>query len=49
MGMIVVQVYMCSLCRKVFEVQEYGVFFPPCPFCGNVGVIHRGKREIETQ
>jgi DNA-directed RNA polymerase subunit RPC12/RpoP len=49
MATIIVQVYFCPKCWKVFQVQEQGVYFPPCPYCGCRPVIHRGKQVIETK
>jgi len=48
MGQIIVQVYYCCSCHKIYEVQEFGMHFPKCPFCGNGSPIHRGQRTIEV-
>ncbi len=48
MGQIVIQIYRCSHCNRVYEVQTFGVFFPACPFCGESGPYHLGEKTIET-
>jgi predicted RNA-binding Zn-ribbon protein involved in translation (DUF1610 family) len=48
MGQIVIQVYRCAHCNRVYEVQEYSVYFPPCPFCGESGPYHLTTKTIET-
>ena len=48
MGQIIIQVYRCSHCNLIYEIHSYGVFFPPCPFCGKGTPYHLCQKTIET-
>lgn len=48
MGRIIIQIYRCARCNMVFEIHSYGVFYPPCPFCGKSAPYYVGEKKIET-
>ena len=48
MGQIVIQIYRCIICSRVYEVQSFGVFMPSCPFCGKGAPLYLGEKRIET-